>query len=138
VLISGGTMPSLDLFVRDILSILSFPFFQRDDCFFQTYFQSDVTLVKSWYVPGTHYSRTCEDWIKLQDKNAKGSVIRHFGNYMRTPDLCIFCFAVGLKVLKDDALKHGRDVVEATKTFNRFRVFYMACSELFNYRGGQE
>ncbi|KAJ6588653.1 S-adenosyl-L-methionine-dependent methyltransferase [Mycena capillaripes] len=37
---SGGTMPSHDLML---------------------YFQSDLTLVRSWYLPGTHYSRTCED-----------------------------------------------------------------------------
>ncbi|KAF5375371.1 hypothetical protein D9615_007920 [Tricholomella constricta] len=47
---SGGTMPSHDLF---------------------TYFQSDLTLIRSWYINGMHYSRTLEDWLKLQDKNGK-------------------------------------------------------------------
>ncbi|KAF7305739.1 S-adenosyl-L-methionine-dependent methyltransferase [Mycena chlorophos] len=92
---SGGTMMSHDLL---------------------TYFQQDVTLLRSWYVSGTHYSRTLEDWIKLQDRNAK----------------------VGLKELQADAKANGRTPEDALATFHRFRVFYMACSELFNYDGGQQ
>ncbi|KAJ7497735.1 S-adenosyl-L-methionine-dependent methyltransferase [Mycena latifolia] len=92
---SGGTMMSHDLLL---------------------YFQSDLTLVRSWYIPGTHYSRSLEDWIKLQDKNAKA----------------------GLKVLREDAAAKGRSMEEATATFHRFRVFYMACSELFNMDKGQQ
>lgn len=39
---------------------------------FKLYFQSDLTLVRSWYLQGTHYSRTLEDWLKQQDKNRIG------------------------------------------------------------------
>ncbi|KAF9024574.1 S-adenosyl-L-methionine-dependent methyltransferase [Hymenopellis radicata] len=92
---SGGTMPSHDLLL---------------------YFQTDLTLIRSWYLSGKHYSRTLEDWLKVQDRNAKA----------------------GLKELHDDAIANGKDPVEATKAFYRFRVFYMACSELFNYNNGEE
>jgi len=92
---SGGTMPSHDLF---------------------TYFQSDLTLIRSWYINGTHYSRTCEDWLKLQDKNGKE----------------------GLTELTNDATAQENSPTEGTKTFHRFRVFYMACSELFNMDGGEQ
>ncbi|KAL0059032.1 hypothetical protein AAF712_014270 [Marasmius tenuissimus] len=46
--------------------------------------------------------------------------------------------AAGFKYLKDDANMKGLDPVEAEKTFYRFRVYYMACSELFSMNGGQE
>ncbi|KAF9269325.1 S-adenosyl-L-methionine-dependent methyltransferase [Marasmius fiardii PR-910] len=92
---SGGTMPSFDLF---------------------TYFQDDLMLIKSWYLSGMNYSRTLEDWLKIQDKNRKA----------------------GLEELLKDAKKKGSDPSEAEKTFYRFRVFYMACSELFRMNGGQE
>ncbi|KAF9527358.1 S-adenosyl-L-methionine-dependent methyltransferase [Crepidotus variabilis] len=92
---SGGTMPSHDLFA---------------------YFQSNLTLIRSWYLPGTHYSRTLEDWLRLQDANRRS----------------------GLSVLEEDARAQGVPLTEAHKTFNRFRVFYMACSELFNMDGGEQ
>ncbi|TFK25221.1 S-adenosyl-L-methionine-dependent methyltransferase [Coprinopsis marcescibilis] len=92
---SGGTMPSFDL---------------------PTYFQSDVALLDSWYLPGIHYSRTLEAWLRLQDTNAKE----------------------GLASLKADAIKQGKPESEGLLTFNRFRVFYMACSELFNLDQGQQ
>ncbi|KAF8813876.1 S-adenosyl-L-methionine-dependent methyltransferase [Phlegmacium glaucopus] len=92
---SGGTMPSHDLFL---------------------YFQSDLTLIKSWYLPGTHYSRTLEDWLALQDKNGKE----------------------GLKELQKHATQNGQLAIEGIKTFHRFRVFYMACSELFNMDRGEQ
>ncbi|KAL0956768.1 hypothetical protein HGRIS_002888 [Hohenbuehelia grisea] len=91
----GGTMPSHDLLL---------------------YFQSDVTLVRSWYIPGTHYSRTSEHWLKLQDKNAK----------------------VALKELREDAVAKGRPAEEGAVAFYRFRVFYIAVAEFFNLNNGQE
>ncbi|KAH7099556.1 S-adenosyl-L-methionine-dependent methyltransferase [Auriculariales sp. MPI-PUGE-AT-0066] len=90
---SGGTMMSFDLL---------------------TYFQSDLTLERSWYVSGTHYSKTCEHWIQTQDAHK----------------------AAGIKHLREDAAAKGLDPDEAEKTFYRFRVFYMACSELFRFDGG--
>ncbi|KAF9050126.1 S-adenosyl-L-methionine-dependent methyltransferase [Panaeolus papilionaceus] len=92
---SGGTMPSHDLFL---------------------YFQTDLTLLRSWYIPGTHYSRTLEDWLSLQDKNGKK----------------------GLQVLEEDAKAKGHPADEGRKTFYRFRVFYMACSELFRMDNGEQ
>ncbi|KDR75126.1 hypothetical protein GALMADRAFT_1332334 [Galerina marginata CBS 339.88] len=92
---SGGTMPSHDLFL---------------------YFQSDLTLLRSWYLPGTHYSRTLEEWLRLQDKNGKR----------------------GLKELEEDAIEKGQPAIEGTKAYHRFRVFYMACSELFKMDEGEQ
>lgn len=92
---SGGTMPSHDMLL---------------------YFQDDVTLVRSWYLSGENYSRTLEDWLARQDKNAEQ----------------------GLAELEKDAVAKGFSKEDARKTFNRFRVFYMACSELFAFNGGQE
>jgi len=80
------------------------------------YFQSDLTLLRSWYLPGTHYSRTLEDWLRLQDKNGKK----------------------GLLELEKDAFQKGHAAIEGKKTFHRFRVFYMACSELFGMDKGEQ
>ncbi|KAH7888930.1 S-adenosyl-L-methionine-dependent methyltransferase [Phlebopus sp. FC_14] len=92
---TGGTMPSHDLL---------------------TYFQSDLTLVKSWYLSGRHYSHTLEHWLKRQDDNA----------------------AACLAELERDAVSKGLNKEEGRKKFYRFRVFYIACSELFNMHDGQE
>ncbi|KAJ7913892.1 S-adenosyl-L-methionine-dependent methyltransferase [Mycena leptocephala] len=92
---SGGTMPSHDLML---------------------YFQSDLTFVRSWYLPGTHYSRTCEDWLKNQDHNEK----------------------VGLEELRQDAIVRGRSAKEGSAMFYRWRVYFMACSELFRMDRGQQ
>ena len=86
---SGGIMPSLDLF---------------------TYFQRDLTLVRSSYLNGKHYARTLEDWLLLQDKNGKE----------------------GMRVLKEAM---GEE--EGSKTYYRFRVFYMACAEFFGLDDGE-
>lgn len=65
----GGTMPSHDLFVSklstpEFITLIAIPF--------QTYFQDDLTLIRSWYLSGQHYSKTCEDWLKIQDSNRVG------------------------------------------------------------------
>lgn len=85
---SGGTMPSLDLFA---------------------YFQRDLNLLQSWYIPGTHYGQTLESWLRLQDSNAKQ----------------------GMKILEDDAEEKGFGREEGRKSYYRFRVFFMACAEFF-------
>lgn len=45
---TGGTMPSLDLFL---------------------YFQQHLTLENMWVVDGKNYATTSEWWLKLQDQN---------------------------------------------------------------------
>jgi hypothetical protein len=83
-----------------------------------------LTLLRTWYVSGTNYSRTLEDWLKLQDKNAKGwsqvgcmSLITHPATHWFTSSL-YFCI-VGLKELERSAIIKGKDVKEGTKAFHR-------------------
>jgi cyclopropane-fatty-acyl-phospholipid synthase len=88
---SGGTMPSEDMFL---------------------YFQKDIQIEGQWRVNGSHYSRTCEDWLALTDSN-RDTVLR------------LFLQTYGTKE-------------EATKWFAMWRTFYLSCSELFAYSNGNE
>ncbi|HKK18184.1 MAG TPA: class I SAM-dependent methyltransferase, partial [Opitutales bacterium] len=65
---------------------------------------------EKWYVSGEHYSRTLEAWLAKQDAK-RDEVLRTFRE----------CYG------KDAAL-----------WFRRWRIFYMACSELFAYNEGRE
>jgi len=65
------------------------------------HFQSDVTLLQSWWMNGKHYGRTSEAWLKLQDKNAKAA----------------------LKELEEDAKAKGMDKIEGRKAFYRY-IYY--------------
>lgn len=87
---AGGTMPSSDLFL---------------------YFQDHLTVENHWAINGKHYSRTCEDWLKLQLSHKREA----------EPFL---------------AQTYGKGQV--TRWYNRWIVFYLACSELFNYNDGNE
>ena len=71
------------------------------------------TLVEEarWTVNGKHYSRTLEAWLKKQDQNADAV-------------LEIFHKCYGKK--------------DAKIWVQRWRIFYMACSELFAYNDGEE
>jgi len=40
----------------------------------QLYFQTDLTLLQSWYLNGKHYTRTLEDWLARQDMNAEEGI----------------------------------------------------------------
>ncbi|KAI0266717.1 S-adenosyl-L-methionine-dependent methyltransferase [Gloeopeniophorella convolvens] len=80
------------------------------------YFQDHVTLLDASYVSGTHYSRTLYDWLALQDSRA----------------------AEGIKILQEHAVKKGLPREEGSKMWYRFRVFFIACAELFGMKGGQE
>jgi cyclopropane-fatty-acyl-phospholipid synthase len=75
------------------------------------YFQHDLRLQEQWRVSGTHYQRTAEAWLANQDRN-------------RTEVLPVF---EGV---------YGKD--QASVWEQRWRMFWMACAELFGYRGGNE
>ncbi len=67
-------------------------------------------LEQRWIVPGTHYARTSEDWL--------ANLERHRA-----------------EVLAVLARVHGAD---AQRWLQRWRLFFLACAELFAYRGGSE
>lgn len=75
------------------------------------YFQDDVKIVDHWRVNGSHYQKTSEAWLAKMDQNRA-----------RVRDL--FARVYGAS--------------EATRWIVRWRVFFMACAELFGYRGGEE
>lgn len=87
---TGGTMPSFDLFDE---------------------FADALRVAERWRVPGTHYQRTCEAWLRRMDE--------HRGR---------------IDPILADA--YGRDEVVRWRT--RWRIFFMACAEMFGYRGGEE
>ena len=84
------------------------------------YFQSDVTLIKSWFVNGKHYSHTLEDWLRLQDANSKE----------------------GLSVLEKDAKCKGLDPSEGRKAFYRYVAYeiikFLFINPLLTCQSGSE
>jgi cyclopropane-fatty-acyl-phospholipid synthase len=76
-----------------------------------TQFQTDLKLVADWKVPGTHYQRTAEHWLKNMDAHREEIYPLFIDTY-------------------------GRD--QATKWWAYWRVFYLSCAELWGYRGGGE
>lgn len=70
-----------------------------------------LKLEEEWIVNGREYSRTLEAWLKRQDQHRE-------------------------KLLPILAKAYGGDQAEIW--FQRWRIFWMACSELFKYNGGHE
>jgi cyclopropane-fatty-acyl-phospholipid synthase len=63
-----------------------------------------------WTINGTHYSKSLEAWLSKQDQQ-ENAVLKYF---IET---------------------YGKD---AKLWIQRWRIFYLACSELFAYNGGEE
>ncbi len=86
---SGGQMPSLTLF---------------------DYFNDHLQVEKKWIVSGTHYAKTCKQWLINMDNN-KHKIKSLFNTI------------------------YGK---EQKKFWVYWRLFFMACEELFGYDHGQD
>jgi cyclopropane-fatty-acyl-phospholipid synthase len=75
------------------------------------HFGEDLKIQRQWRVNGMHYWRTCEQWLKNADCN-RAEILARF----------------------------ERDLSprEAKRHLQRWRIFFMACAELFRYGGGEE
>jgi cyclopropane-fatty-acyl-phospholipid synthase len=75
------------------------------------YFQDRLVIKKHWAVNGTHYQRTAEDWLANMDRH-------------RSEILALF------------RETYGGD--KARLWFAYWRIFYMACAELWGFDQGRE
>jgi cyclopropane-fatty-acyl-phospholipid synthase len=75
------------------------------------YFQNDTKIGNHWVVNGQHYQKTAQAWLVNMDRRRD-------------------------ELLKLFSSVHGRN--EALKWFVRWRIFFMACIELWGYRAGRE
>jgi cyclopropane-fatty-acyl-phospholipid synthase len=91
-------------------------------------FQQNLVLEASWIVNGQHYGRTCNAWLKKMDDNM--SVIRPIFEKTYAAAACRVSF---------QSFKPSRSYgAQAIMWTARWRGFYMACAELFDYDGGNE
>ena len=74
-------------------------------------FQDDLKLEQQWEVEGRHYGQTSEHWLQNTDRHRE-------------------------EVLRIFAHTYGPERAKAWLA--NWRVFFMACAELWNYRGGAE
>jgi cyclopropane-fatty-acyl-phospholipid synthase len=74
-------------------------------------FRDDLVVQKRWWIPGRHYERTANDWLRGMDG-------------AQAPIMAVFRATYG------DA--------DAKVWFARWRMFYMAVAELFGYDDGAQ
>ncbi|MXV16108.1 SAM-dependent methyltransferase [Hufsiella ginkgonis] len=75
------------------------------------YFNDDLVVEKHWHVSGSHYGKTAEAWLRNMDAHKKEIVPLFEQTY-------------------------GSE--NALKWWVYWRIFYMACAELWNYNNGNE
>lgn len=75
------------------------------------HFQDDLRLEDQWWLSGRHYQRTSNAWLANLDAQ-------------RDAVLSLFRATYG--------------AADAQRWFVRWRLFFLACAELFGYRGGRE
>lgn len=75
------------------------------------HFQRDLLIERHWRLNGVHYQKSLEAWLERMD--AKRDVV--------------------MPIMEE---VYGKD--DARMWFERWRLFFLACSELFGYRGGNE
>jgi cyclopropane-fatty-acyl-phospholipid synthase len=75
------------------------------------YFQRDLTVKRHWRLDGRHYAKTAEAWLANLD-NRKAAI---------------------MPVVADTYGPEAADI-----WFQRWRIFFMACAQLWGYRHGQQ
>lgn len=75
------------------------------------YFNDDLSIENHWHVSGLHYSKTSEEWLTNMDKH-KAQIMPLFKKTYGTEN--------------------------AVKWWVYWRIFYMACAELWKYNNGDE
>lgn len=75
------------------------------------YFNDDMVVKKHWIVNGTNYEKTSNEWLYAMDKNKKS-----------------------LRPLFEETYSKK----EATKWWVYWRLFFMACAQLWGYKNGEE
>jgi cyclopropane-fatty-acyl-phospholipid synthase len=106
---TGGTMPSDDLLLH---------------------FQEHLRLDERWQVNGEHYAKTCDAWLANMDAR-RASIDEIFAH----------TYATSIPSAGDtppDKDQRSHRTREVRRWRARWRVFFMACAELFRYQGGRE
>lgn len=80
-----------------------------DDLLF--HFDDDLVKAQHWIVNGMHYSKTSEAWLSNMDAHKR-------------------------KIIPLFEKTYGKD--QATKWWVYWRIFYMACAELWGFKNGKE
>jgi cyclopropane-fatty-acyl-phospholipid synthase len=75
------------------------------------YFQQDLRIEEHWQVPGTHYQKTSEAWLARMDQ-AEAELL--------------------------PLIRETYGAENERRWWVYWRVFFMACAELWGYRNGQE
>ncbi len=74
-------------------------------------FHTDLSVVRDWLVDGRHYQRTSEAWLARLDRHREEVI----------------------ELFQEDLSPRA-----AQRQIQRWRMFFLACSELFGYNEGQE
>jgi cyclopropane-fatty-acyl-phospholipid synthase len=75
------------------------------------HFQKDLTVEEHWQVNGIHYKKTADHWLRNLDQRRD-------------------------QILPVLAETYGQS--QAERWLQRWRIFFLACSELWGYRNGEE
>jgi cyclopropane-fatty-acyl-phospholipid synthase len=75
------------------------------------HFQQHLAIEQRWLLPGTHYERTANHWLENQDRH-------------RDEVMSVLTAAYGAE--------------DAERWNQRWRMFWLACAELFGYEGGNQ
>jgi cyclopropane fatty-acyl-phospholipid synthase-like methyltransferase len=75
------------------------------------YFQKDLTITRQWEVNGKHYERTANAWLQNMDTNQK-------------------------RIMEIFRRQYGEK--EARRKWIHWRLFFLACAELWGFANGEE